>query len=125
MIERGLSPLSANLDAVGNRHQHRLDPLILGKFLIEGIDGTAGRFLDGRANDFARPEHVVEEDQSVLPDAGQEELVIRFVLRLVGIDENEIEGQAGFELAQALNADWPWSNTYERCRSILYSGPGR
>ena len=71
--------------------------------MVQSIDGQSGCLLDRFADEFPGPKHIVEQDETVLPDAGQDQFVIRLVLRLVGIDEDKVEGQSGLELALALD----------------------
>ena len=51
----------------------------------------ARRALVGRVEHLAAPERVVDRDQAVLAQAGQHGLVVVVVVRLVGVDEDEVE----------------------------------
>src|SRR3954470_13730052 len=84
--------LAAEGEAVGYREHHCLHAAVGGDHVVEGLDrdrvvvGSVGQ------HDPAAPEHVVDEQHAVRPEASQQLLVVHGVAGLVGVDEREVDG---------------------------------
>src|SRR5664279_767626 len=99
-MEKGqiISTLAAELDAIGDRKQNRLDARVAGQLVVQGINRAQDRLLHGAAAQPSAAEHVVEQNEAIAPDAWQQQLVVSVILCLSGIDKREVEGEPAFEL---------------------------
>ncbi len=97
------SQFSAKLEPVCDREENGFDPIVIGEFVIECVDGASAGFGDWAVTETAAPEHVIEQNNAVGPHARQKEFVVSVVLGFRGVDKNEVEGESGFKFLQLRN----------------------
>ena len=76
---------------VANGEQHALDALVVAHAVVEPPDRLRRLVAIVRVGDAPRPERVVGDDQPVVGELRQHRLVVVDVVRLVGVDEDEVE----------------------------------
>ena len=86
------SALSRQHHAVADGQQAGIDTAVVADLGVEGAKRIGILVVHVRIGDLARPERVVERDRPAAADELQAGLVIRIVVRLVGVDEGEVEG---------------------------------
>src|SRR2546423_1702824 len=92
--------LPAKLEAIRDREQHRLDPLVLSQLPVQPIDGPARGLPRAATAQPPAPQHVVEQNQPVPAHAWQNQFVVSVVFGFVRVDEGEIKVRHTRELLQ-------------------------
>src|SRR5258708_24980160 len=68
--------------------------------MVQCVNGVARRLLLRLSSQAPARQHVVEQNQAVLPDSRQNQFIVGVVFRFGRVNEREVEGQAGFEPLQ-------------------------
>src|SRR5690349_23235330 len=83
--------LAREREAVGQRQQAQIDPLVAVELLVESAERRGFGIRLARIGDGAAPQHIVDHDETARPQQPQRALVIAVVVFLVGVDEGKVE----------------------------------
>src|SRR5262249_42966275 len=88
---KGASAFPYQREPVADGEDHALDALVVRDHVVERQDGPRVVVRCLRVGDGATPQRVVDEDHAVAPQTRQYLRVVARVVRLVGVDEREVE----------------------------------
>src|SRR5271156_3330502 len=117
--ERARLLLTHDGETVGDGEHHGLDPRVVRDEVVDLAQrlrvGVLSRFVD----DSPAPQHVVEQDESAGTHPLQNFLVVSRVVRLVSVDECEVEGVRCGQRLQRLGGGGPLERYFVRDAGAL------
>src|SRR6185369_13727187 len=92
--------LPAKVQAIRDRQQDCLHPFIRRQLPIQCVNRIARLIINRPGAKSSTPQHIVEQNDSILPHSWQDQLVIILILSFLRIDKGKVKRDTCLELLQ-------------------------